>query len=203
MCLLDDGFDPAHYYILPDMSRDSALKKTAIALKLIREINAFLIIEQGSCGGISECCNWYAEANNIYIRENYNAQKPESYVLYYDVNNLYGWAMIQSLPYGGFELVDPSTTNWDVADDAPVGYMLGVDLSYSQELHDLQKDLPFCAEYRCPLAQSRRSCWPLCKRKDGTSCIIELWSRFSLMDSNYERFIEFYSWNKNLGSNLI
>ena len=150
MCLLDDGLDPAHYYTLPGMSWDSALKKTAIVLKLISDINALLMIEQGSRGGISQCCNRYAEANNAYMSENYNAQQPESYLHYVDANNLYGWAMIQSLPYSGFEFVDPTTTKWDVADDAPVGYMLEVDISYPQELHDLHKDLPFCAEHRCP-----------------------------------------------------
>ena len=123
MCLLDDGLDPAHYYTLPGMSWDSALKKTAIVLKLIRDINALLMIEQGTRGGISQCCNRYAEANNIYMSKNYNAQQPESYVHYYDANNLYGWAMIQSLPYAGFEFVDPTTTKWDVADDAPVGLL--------------------------------------------------------------------------------
>ena len=35
-------------------------------------------------------------------------------------------------------------------DDAPIGYLLEVDLEYPRELHDLHKDLPFCCEHQCP-----------------------------------------------------
>ena len=32
----------------------------------------------------------------------YNLEKPSKYILYLDANNLYGWAMSQYLPTGGF-----------------------------------------------------------------------------------------------------
>ena len=73
--------------------------------------------------------------------------------MYYDINNLYGWAMQHPLPYGGFKWVDEKDidhTNYFVKDDSPVGYILEVDLEYPKELHDLHKDLPFCPEYATP-----------------------------------------------------
>ena len=32
----------------------------------------------------------------------YNSEKPSKYIMYLDANNLYGWAMSQYLPTGGF-----------------------------------------------------------------------------------------------------
>jgi hypothetical protein len=34
--------------------------------------------------------------------ENYDKDKLSSYIMYYDANNLYGWAMSEYLPTGGF-----------------------------------------------------------------------------------------------------
>ena len=35
--------------------------------------------------------------------KNYDKNKKSSYILYLDTNNLYGWAMSQKLPVGGFK----------------------------------------------------------------------------------------------------
>ncbi|KAG5328923.1 ZFYV9 protein, partial [Acromyrmex charruanus] len=64
----------------------------------------------------------------------------------YDVNNLYGWAMCQPLPYAEFRWVEEAA-NFDVsaiALDSPTGYIFEVDLEYPQHLHDQYTDLPFC-----------------------------------------------------------
>ena len=47
----------------------------------------------------------HAEANNPLV-EGYDPEKPSSHILYLDANNLYGWAMRQYLPTGGFRWVD-------------------------------------------------------------------------------------------------
>ena len=80
--------------------------------------------------------------------KNYNDNDDESYLIYLDVNNLYGFAMVQCLPTGGFEWVnDLESDFWNVSQDGKVGYFLEVDLEYPRELHDEHKDLPFCPEY--------------------------------------------------------
>jgi len=70
-------------------------------------------------------------------------------LMYFDVNNLYGWAMTQYLPFGGFKWAE-ITTCWDVPDDSRIGYILEVDLMYPDHLHELHQDLPFCPENKMP-----------------------------------------------------
>ncbi|KYQ47516.1 hypothetical protein ALC60_13457, partial [Trachymyrmex zeteki] len=75
--------------------------------------------------------NRYARANNKYM-PSYDPSKPSSYLMYYDVNNLYGWAMCQPLPYADFRWVD-DVHNFNfttIALDSPTSYILEVDLKY-------------------------------------------------------------------------
>lgn len=39
----------------------------------------------------------------IIIWKNYDSTKPNKHIVYLDENNLYGWAMGQNLPPGGFK----------------------------------------------------------------------------------------------------
>ncbi|CAH1646013.1 unnamed protein product [Spodoptera littoralis] len=119
LCIKTYGLDPAHYYTAP----------------------------AGIRGGVSQCSNRYARANNKFM-EDYDSEKPNSYLTYFDANNLYGWAMSQSLPVGGFEWVD-SNTDYNVSDNSDFGYVLEVDLEYPDELHDLHSDFPLCPENIC------------------------------------------------------
>ena len=34
--------------------------------------------------------------------KDYDSKKPSTFITYLDMNNLYGWAMSEYLPYGGF-----------------------------------------------------------------------------------------------------
>ena len=98
------GLDPAHYYTLPGYSWDCLLKCTNIRLEQITEANMYLFIEKGLRGGISMVSHRHATANNQYM-ENYNNEEPTSFIQYLDANNLYGWAMSQPMPTGGFQWV--------------------------------------------------------------------------------------------------
>ena len=61
-----------------------------------------LMVEKGIRGEICHCIYWYTEANNKYM-ENYDKNKESSYLQYWGVNNLYGWAMSQKLPVNNSE----------------------------------------------------------------------------------------------------
>ncbi|XP_051168414.1 uncharacterized protein LOC127286143 [Leptopilina boulardi] len=150
-CLLAYGLDAAHYYTTPGLTWDAMLKYTNISLELLTDIDMVMFIERGIRGGISQCTNRYAKANNPYM-ENFNESEETSYIVYFDANNLYGWAMVQSLPYGGFKWEENVNNDFDfnVPDDGPIGYILEVDLDYPDHLHDKHSDFPFCPERSKP-----------------------------------------------------
>ncbi|XP_036138928.1 uncharacterized protein LOC118644448 [Monomorium pharaonis] len=144
-CIESYGLDPAHYYTLPGYTWDAMLKYTKITFELLTDIDMVMFIERGIRGGLSQCSGRYSKANNKYM-QSYDPTKPSSYLMYFDVNNLYGWAMCQPLPYGDFQWVN-DISNFDVSSialDSPIGYILEVDLEYPQHLHDAHADLPFC-----------------------------------------------------------
>ena len=68
----------------------------------ISDKNKYLFIEKGLRGRISYITKRYVKANNKYIND-YDPKKPSIFISYLDMNNLYGWAMSEYLPYGGFK----------------------------------------------------------------------------------------------------
>ena len=94
--------DPLHYYTAPGLSWDALLKHTNIDLELLTDMDMHLFIEKGMRGGISMVSKRHAKANNPHTAD-YNPEKENNYIMYYDANNLYGWAMSQSLPYSDFK----------------------------------------------------------------------------------------------------
>ena len=63
------------------------------------------MVQKGIRGGICHSVYRYAKANNKYMKD-YDKNKELSYLQYWDVNNLYGWAMSQKLPVNSFECID-------------------------------------------------------------------------------------------------
>ena len=101
-CLEYYKLDPAHYFTSPGrFSLDAILKMTDIKLELITDVNTFQFIEKGMSGGVSYITNRHGKANNKYMK-NHNKSVPSEYITYLGANNLYGWAMSQYLPTGGF-----------------------------------------------------------------------------------------------------
>ena len=147
LCLRHLELDPAHYYTVPGMSWDAALKCTKVKLETVNDIDMHLFLEKGMRGGISMISTRYAKANNPYLSD-YDPEKPATYIMYKDANNLYGKAMVQPLPTGDFQWVE-DISEFDVlsvAPDADIGYFLEVDLEYPPELHDVHSDYPLAPE---------------------------------------------------------
>ena len=146
-CLAYYSLDPCHYVSSPGLSWDAMLKMTKINLDLISDVDMQLFIEKGMRGGISYIAHRHAQANNKYMK-NYNPEAASSYIMYFDANNLYGWAMSQKLPSGNFHWIPcPKYINLDSYDEnSAKGLILEVDLEYPPELHHLHNDYPLAPE---------------------------------------------------------
>ena len=147
VCLKNYELDPAHYYTVPGLAWDAALKFTQIKLDTLYDVEMHQFLEKGMRGGISMISTRYAKVNNPYL-EDHNPEQPSSYILYKDANNLYGHYMVQPLPICDFKWVEDFTSLdvMSVADDGEMGYILEVDLEYPKELHDLYNDYPLAPE---------------------------------------------------------
>ena len=102
MCINIYKLDPAKFCSAPGLAWQAALKKTKVKLDLLTDIDMLLMVEKGIRGGICHSIYRYAKANNKYMKD-YDKNKESQYLQYWDVNNLYGWVMLQKLPVTNFE----------------------------------------------------------------------------------------------------
>ena len=141
------NLDPCQYYTAPGLSWDAMLKTTNIELELLTDIEMHNFIQKGIRGGLVQCSRRQSIANNKYLSD-YDETKPSEYLMYLDVNNLYGCAMSYYLPYSEFKWLENvnSLNIFDITPDSPIGYIFEVDLEYPDILHNKHNDLPFCVE---------------------------------------------------------
>ena len=106
--------------------------------------------EDGIRDGMSQAIHRYAKANNEYMK-NYDKNIISSYLMHLDVNNLYGWAMIQKLLVNGFKWVEDLSQfkndfikNYD--ENSNKEYFPEVNLGYPKNLFNSHKDLLFLPE---------------------------------------------------------
>ena len=134
------------------MAWDACPKETGQELQLLHDYDMLMMFEKGIRGGISHISKRYAEANNKYM-DNYDFSKPTTYIQYLDANNLYGWAMSQSLPTHGFKWMKDLTVDTviDLLDkkrnpEVKKGYIFEVDLDYPPNLWKSHNDYPLAPE---------------------------------------------------------
>lgn len=147
-CYKNYELDFCYYFTAPGLSFDAMLKYTEIELELLTEEDMYEFCERGIRGGLSQISTRYAKANNKYMKV-YDPTKQESYIVYLDANNLYGWAMSQFLPYKDFEWNYDAWTKekiLSIPNDAETGYMFKVDLRIPEHLHDYFNNYVPCPE---------------------------------------------------------
>ena len=81
-----------------------SFKKAKVKLDLLNDISILLMVEKGIIRGICHSIYRYAKANNKYMKD-FDENKESSYIQYWDVNHLYGWAVSQKLPVNNFGLI--------------------------------------------------------------------------------------------------
>jgi len=161
-CLAEQHLDPAYYIGLPGFAWDAMFRATGVKLDLLDDCDMYNMFESSVRGGLSQVGSLRsASANNKYMK-NHDKNKPTSYLLDLDANNLYGCAMVRLLPTGDFQWMDDSEMR-DLENALTLGTLiplelgesergmtLEVDLHYPDELHDLHNDLPLCPENIVP-----------------------------------------------------
>ena len=145
-CIDSYKLDSLHYYTTLGLAWDAALRMSRVDLELITEENIYNMVENSIRGGIS----MISKANNPTLPDTYDSKLPRQDLIYLDANNLYGHAMLQYLPTGGFIILDDEEamgldleTHDDEADD---GYIYEVDLHYPTRLHNQHDDYPLAPE---------------------------------------------------------
>ena len=142
--------DPAHYVSSPHLSWDAMLLHTNMVLDLIWDPKMFQMLNNGIRGGVAMITKRHAKANNPEMKENYDPSQPISYIIYLDANNLYGWAMSQRMPYGGFKWLKAKEwekISWlELTENDYHGYFIECDLDYPNEIHDAHQEYPLAPE---------------------------------------------------------
>ena len=79
---------------------------------------------------------------------NYDPKKQSIFISHLDMNDLYGWSMSEHLPYENFKWLK-NVDKFDIMsinEKSPIGYLLEVDLEYSDKLHEFYNDYPLAPE---------------------------------------------------------
>ena len=101
-CIEIYELDPAHFSSAPRLAWQACFKKTGVKLELLTDIYMLLMVEKRIRGGICHAIHKYAKANNKYMK-NFDKNIESSYLMYLNVNTLYGWGMSQKLFANGFK----------------------------------------------------------------------------------------------------
>ena len=93
-----------------------------------------LTAENKIIGKICHAIYRYVKANNKYIKD-YDKNKESSYLKYWNVSNLYDWAMSEKILVNNFEWIkNTSQFNEDFLksynEESNEGYILEVDVKY-------------------------------------------------------------------------
>ena len=104
MCIKIYELDPPKNFSASGLAWQTALKRTKVKLDLLTDNDMLLVVEKGIRGVICHSIYPQAKANNNCMKDQ-EKQKESSYIQYWDVNTLYGWAMLQKLLVNNFEWI--------------------------------------------------------------------------------------------------
>ncbi|PKC74520.1 hypothetical protein RhiirA1_449870 [Rhizophagus irregularis] len=135
--------------------------------------------EKARRGGITMACRRYFRANNPKCK-NFYMRSPKTWLSYVDANNLYGWAMSQYLPIGG--------------------YYVQLECHFPSQTHNYLQDLPPTVENIKTVHSVlvKRICWlceEIAKRNEYIRTIAIM--LFPNEDSYRKRIIRYREWYVN------
>ncbi|GFW14402.1 uncharacterized protein TNCV_1008891 [Trichonephila clavipes] len=105
-----------------------------VKIELLMDYDMYLFVEKGIRGGISQCSNRYARANNKFL-PNFKPSKSQNFYYTWMLIIFTVWAMSQPLPLNNFKWVDFLDVD-HTDENGEKGYILEVGLEYPESLHD-------------------------------------------------------------------
>lgn len=164
-CLAPDTYqlDPAHFLSAPSFSWCALLKLTKVKINLISDLSMLEFIKRGIRGGLTQASCRFMEAHNHYIDSSYTGD--ENFLIYLDKVNLYGSAMTGPMPCGNYKWLDPQTFDLTTDAEGNEGFIVEVDCTYSESLHDFHDELPFLPE-STNIGGSKKLCATLTEKKN-------------------------------------
>ena len=133
--------NPLHYLSLPGYSFDCWLMSRGVTLDTLQDkqmLDDFVGAKRGGICGIM---------GDRYVNSNNNGETwttSHRNIWYIDANNLYGYAMMQKLPYKDFQFTTTNTTLdviLNTLDDSDRGYYIDCDIDYTNEYKERTEQL--------------------------------------------------------------
>ena len=130
--------DSTHYTVsLPGYSFDCWLMSSGITLATLQDkqmLDDFVGAKRGGICGI---------IGDRYVNSNNMAEHDQRSIWYIDANNLYGYAMMQKLPYQDFQFTTTTIldTILNTPDDSDHGYYIVCDIDYTNECKERTEQL--------------------------------------------------------------
>ena len=146
MCLEIYELDPTKYFSAPGLAWQAGLKRTKVKLNLLFDIDMLLTVEKGIRGEMHHAIQRYVKADNKYMKNCDQDKGSLLYLKFWDMHNLYIWAMSQKLPVNGFIWIEETSQfNEDFIEnynkESDEGWFLQVDVQYPEMLNELHSDL--------------------------------------------------------------
>jgi hypothetical protein len=153
--------DPCWFLTAPALSFAAALKMSKVKLELITDMDMYNFIEKSVRGGLS-----YIAQREATATEDPSDSQKNSFIGYWDVNNLYGKSMSMPQPLCKYEWIDPSS--WkdvfgpqllngrcfeDVLEELheqEMNYYLEIDAEFPASIHGKMSDYPMLPETMVP-----------------------------------------------------
>lgn len=151
-CYRTYKLDIAKYVSLPGYAFDSMLLLTGVQLELLTEVEQYDFIQSSIKGGICSQYKKYAKANDPDLMEDFDPEKPVSFLAFLDCNSLYAYSLKKRLPVKGFrwltqEEIDDFSLE-KVKSKSSVSFILECDLEYPKEKHEEHSGFPLAPEKR-------------------------------------------------------
>ena len=124
--------NPLHYVSLPGYSFDCWLTSSCVTLDTVQDkqkLDDFIGAKRGGICGIMD--------------ERYINNSDGKSIWYIDANNLYGYAMMQKLPYKDFQFTTTITIDaiLNTPDDSDHGYYIVCDIDYTNSCKERTEQL--------------------------------------------------------------